>query len=59
MIDQKQNKVKLSAIPGLAVIGCLVTGIAGLIIAFCGGGGLCIIGSALAFGIVLYCCVAK
>ena len=59
MIDPKQNKLKFSAIPGLAVIGCLVTGVAGLIIAHRGGGGLCIIGSALAFGIVLYCCFTK
>lgn len=51
------NKEKRStALPGLAGIGLIITGIAGIIAAFGGGGGLCLLASAFAFGIVFYVC---
>ena len=50
------NEKRLTALPGLAGIGLILTGIAGIIFAFFGGGGLCLLASAIAFGIVFYVC---
>ncbi len=47
---------RITALPGLAGIGLILTGIAGLISAFNGGGGLSLLASAFAFGIVFYVC---
>jgi hypothetical protein len=52
-----ENEEKRStALPGFAGIGLILTGIAGIILAFLGGGGLCLLASAFAFGIVFYVC---
>lgn len=50
------NEKRSTALPGLAGIGLIITGIAGIIIAFGGGGGLSLLASALSFGIVFYVC---
>ena len=47
---------RITALPGLAGIGLILTGIAGLISAFIGGGGLSLLASAFAFGTVFYVC---
>ena len=47
---------RITALPGLAGIGLILTGIFGLISAFRGGGGLSLLASAFAFGIVFYVC---
>jgi len=44
---------RITALPGLAGIGLILTGIAGLISAFIGGGGLSLLASAFAFGFLL------
>ncbi len=55
MNDQIDKGRRLSAIPGLAALGLLLTGIAGLVHAFQDGGdGLSLLASAAAFGIVFY-----
>ena len=54
MSDQIGKGRGLSAIPGLAALGLLVTGIAGLVHAFLGGDGLSLLASAVAFGIVFF-----
>ncbi len=54
MSEQNDKGRRLSAVPGLAALGLLVTGIAGLVHAFQGGDGLSLLASALAFGIVFY-----
>jgi len=51
-----ENEKRMTALPGLAGIGLILTGIAGLISAFLGGGGLSLLASAIAFGIVFYVC---
>ena len=51
-----ENERRMTALPGMAGIGLILTGIAGLIAAFGGGGGLCLLASAIAFGIVFYVC---
>jgi len=50
------NERRMTALPGLAGIGLILTGIAGLISAFLGGGGLSLLASALSFGIIFYVC---
>jgi hypothetical protein len=50
------NERRMTALPGMAGIGLILTGIAGLITAFGGGGGLCLLASAIAFGTVFYVC---
>ncbi len=52
------NEKRMTALPGLAgcLIGTYITGIAGLISAFIGGGGLSLLASAFAFGTVFYVC---
>ena len=47
---------RMTALPGLAGIGLILTGIAGFISAFIGGGGLSLLASAFAFGIIFYVC---
>ena len=50
------NGKRLTALPGLAGLGLILTGIAGIILAFAGGGGLSLLASGFAFGIVFYVC---
>jgi hypothetical protein len=50
------NEKRSTALPGFAGIGLILTGTAGIISAFLGGGGLCLLASAFAFGIVFYVC---
>lgn len=59
MNDMKQDGQKSSAIPGIVVFGCFVVGFAGLIAAGVGmfefedptGAGVCLVASAIAFGL--------
>jgi len=51
-----ENDKRLTSLPGLAGIGLILTGIAGLIGAFSGGGGLSLLASAFAFGTLFYVC---
>ena len=53
MSDKEKRSTTL---PGFAGIGLILTGIAGLISAFLGGGGLSLLASAFAFGTVFYVC---
>ncbi len=53
MSDKEKRSTML---PGLAGIGLILTGIAGLISAFLGGGGLSLLASTFAFGTVFYVC---
>ena len=50
------NEKRLTILPGLAGIGLILTGVAGFISAFMGGGGLSLLASAVAFGVVFYVC---
>ncbi len=54
MSDQVDKGRGLSMIPGLAALGLLVTGVAGIAHAFLGGDGLSLLASAVAFGIVFF-----
>lgn len=61
MSEPKKKDEKIGATPGLAIIGCQVTGLLGLIGAVLAlskfdalGAGACLIGAAVAFGIVAY-----
>ncbi len=54
MSDQIDKGRGLSAIPGLAALGLLMTGVAGIAHAFLGGDGLSLLASAVAFGIVFF-----
>ena len=54
MNDQKSNKERMTAVPGLAVLGLMITGIAGLFHAYGNGEGVSLVASALAFGIIFY-----
>ena len=56
---EKEKKRKISAIPGFAVLGCMITGLLGLKHAFNTGDGLGIIGAALAFGVVVHTCFKR
>ena len=59
MNDMNEDRQRLSSIPGLAILGCFVVGVAGLIgaiVALCDvggpvGAGVCLIASAFAFGL--------
>ncbi|HUS73845.1 MAG TPA: hypothetical protein VMY06_12345 [Sedimentisphaerales bacterium] len=51
-----ETERRMTALPGMAGIGLILTGIVGLITAFFGGGGLSLLASAIAFGIVFYVC---
>jgi hypothetical protein len=51
MNDPKASKI--SALPGLAAVGLLLTGVAGIHHAYASGSGLGLIAAALAFGVVL------
>lgn len=59
MVDNDKGKMKLSAIPGLAVIGCLATGVLGLVNAYRNGSDLSLFAAAIAFGIVAYLSFGK
>ena len=54
MSDQNDKERRLPVAPGLAALGLLVTGFAGLAHAFLEGDGLSLLASALAFGILFY-----
>jgi hypothetical protein len=45
---------KISAIPGLAIVGLLLTGIAGMVHAFMFEAGMGLLAAAVAFGTLLY-----
>jgi len=49
--DPKASKI--SALPGLAAIGLLVTGVAGIHHAYASGSGVGLIAAAISFGVVL------
>ena len=54
---KEQKPQKISTVPGLAIIGLLLTGISGIIAVFLGtsvGGGLSLFASAIAFSFMLY-----
>ena len=54
MNDEKSNNKRLSSVPGLAVLGLMITVLAGLGHAFISGDGIGLLASAIAFGIVFY-----
>ncbi|MCF7673785.1 MAG: hypothetical protein K9N23_04725 [Akkermansiaceae bacterium] len=54
IIMDTQNTPKTSAIPGLAIIGLILTGIAGIVHAFLSGAAVSLLAAALAFGTLLY-----
>jgi hypothetical protein len=51
MNDTKPSKI--SALPGLAAVGLLLTGAAGIHHAYASGSGVGLIAAALAFGVIL------
>jgi hypothetical protein len=59
MNDMKQDRERLSAIPGIVIVGCFVVGVAGLFgaaVAICDfkdstGAGVCLVASAIVFGL--------
>jgi hypothetical protein len=53
MKDLNQNKPKPSALPGLAAIGLIITGIAGIHLAYDTSSPLGLIASALSFGCIV------
>jgi hypothetical protein len=53
MSDTKQQKTKSSALPGLAAVGLIITGIAGIHHAYYTGSGIGLIASAISFGCIL------
>jgi|GEM_PF-2924624 len=59
MGDNAKEKTQVSAIPGLAMIGCLVTGVFALVNAYRTASDLSLIAAALAFGIVACISFAK
>jgi hypothetical protein len=52
MNDPNSSK-KISALPGLAAVGLLLTGAAGIHHAYASGSGVGLIAAALAFGVIL------
>lgn len=55
MLDDPKTSKDPSVVPGLAVFGCFAVGVLGLILAvFSRQSGLCLLASALAFGIVVH-----
>lgn len=54
--EQSSRNGKISAVPGLAILGCFATGIAALVHAFSAGSPLGLFAAAGAFGIVVYVC---
>jgi hypothetical protein len=55
MSNEQNSSNKLSAIPGLAVCGCFVVGLIGIILAFVSSQpGICLLASAVAFGVVVH-----
>jgi hypothetical protein len=59
--ERKDDKAKAGIAPGLAIFGCLATGVLACIVGLTGidnqqlaGAGLCFLAAALAFGIVAY-----
>ncbi|UCG47617.1 MAG: hypothetical protein JSU94_19290 [Phycisphaerales bacterium] len=59
MGDNAKEKTHVSAIPGLAMIGCLVTGVFALVNSYRTGSDLSLIAAALAVGIVACISFAK
>jgi hypothetical protein len=53
MNDSKQQKPKTTAIPGLAAMGLIITGIAGIHHAYANVSGVGLIASAISFGCIL------
>ena len=53
----EDKRKKISAVPGLAVLGSVVTGVCGIVAVFSdtsAGGGLALLASAMAFSSMLY-----
>ena len=50
------KEIRPTALPGLAGIGLITTGIAGIIHAFLSGESLSLVASGISFGIVFYVC---
>jgi hypothetical protein len=50
------NENRQTALPGLAGIGLIATGVAGIIHAFVSGESLSLVASGISFGIVFYVC---
>jgi hypothetical protein len=66
MIETDQDKTTKPAAPGLAVFGCMATGVVALIGGAFGlfdenfvGAGVCLLSAAVAFGIVAYVSFSK
>lgn len=59
MPDNLDRKVKISAIPGIAAIGLIVTGIAGIFHAFGSGSVLGLFVSAVSFGLIYFVSFGK
>ena len=53
MSEPKQEKPKTTALPGLAAIGLVITGVAGIHHAYDTGSGVGLIASAISFGCIL------
>lgn len=53
MKDTKQSDSKTTALPGLAAIGLIVTGVAGIHLSYQTGSGVGLIASAISFGCLL------
>lgn len=53
MSDPEPTKPKISALPGLAAVGLVITGVAGIHHAYATGSGIGLIASAISFGCIL------
>ncbi len=53
MNQQEPQNSKISALPGLAAVGLVITGIAGIHHAYATGSGIGLIASAISFGCIL------
>lgn len=53
-MSEQGSEKRMSAIPGMAVLGLMVTGVAGLVLAIPTGNGVSLLASAIAFGIVFF-----
>jgi hypothetical protein len=50
--QSKKESTRISAVPGLAILGCLITGVAGIAVSLRFGDGIAVVGSAIAFGTI-------
>lgn len=55
MPNEQNSTNKQSVIPGLAVFGCFVVGLIGIFLAFVSSQpGICLLASAVAFGVIVH-----